>query len=202
VVTGWTDAPVRWPIARPLGVRGGAGLLVTAELARAVRAESIEAMMRAFGVSQGTVSNWRRRFGSPSPRPRPRRPRPPTFQEEQTRRAKELGVAPQERWQRTGWTPEQLARLGTAPDAEVAAALGKTLGAVRWKRCRQRVPAFAAGPEHSRRGWAEQELDVLGTDHDEAIAVRLKRTAKAVGHKRRELGIAAFRDRRRKAGQP
>jgi hypothetical protein len=94
-----------------------------------------------------------------------------------------------------------LALLGTAPDVEVAAALRKTLGAVRWKRCRRRVPAFAAGPEYGRRGWTEQELGVLGTAVDEMVAGRLKRTAKAVGHKRRELGIAAFPDRRTRDGR-
>jgi hypothetical protein len=35
-----------------------------------------------------------------------------------------------------GWTAEELALLGTAPDAEVAAQIGRTEGAVTLKRCR------------------------------------------------------------------
>ena len=37
---------------------------------------------------------------------------------------------------------EELALLGTAPDAEVAARIGRTEGAVTLKRCRLRIPTF------------------------------------------------------------
>jgi hypothetical protein len=38
VVTGWTDAPIPWPRCRaPGGPRGGSGILLDEELARAVR---------------------------------------------------------------------------------------------------------------------------------------------------------------------
>jgi hypothetical protein len=39
-----------------------------------------------------------------------------------------------------GWTAEELALLGTAPDAEVAAQTGRTEGAVTLKRCRLGIP--------------------------------------------------------------
>ena len=41
-----------------------------------------------------------------------------------------------------GWTAEELELLGTAPDAEVAALLGWTEGAVTLKRCRLGIPTF------------------------------------------------------------
>jgi hypothetical protein len=34
VVTGWTDAPISWPRALPVGERGHPGILVDEELAR------------------------------------------------------------------------------------------------------------------------------------------------------------------------
>src|SRR5262249_50618705 len=154
VVSGWTAGPLAWPTGHPIKGSGRGGILITAALVRAVRTEPYEALMGALGVSQGTVFNWRRRFGSPPPRPRPPRPKPPGFQEEQTRRAVELGVKPQRRWQRNGWTPEQLALLGTALDAEVAARLGRSAGEVLRKQWLRRVPAFPMGPESGGRAWA------------------------------------------------
>jgi hypothetical protein len=40
------------------------------------------------------------------------------------------------------WTAEQLALLGTAPDEEIAARIGKTPGAVCAKRCQRGIPTF------------------------------------------------------------
>jgi len=50
-----------------------------------------------------------------------------------------LGIPHPEGW---GWTPEQLALLGTAPGEEVAAPTGKTPAAVTRKRCLLGIPAF------------------------------------------------------------
>jgi hypothetical protein len=40
VVTGWSDGRISWPRCRALGHRGGSGLLVEEELARAIMHES------------------------------------------------------------------------------------------------------------------------------------------------------------------
>jgi hypothetical protein len=43
------------------------------------------------------------------------------------------------RWKDTGWTKMQLRLLGTAPDEEIAARIGRTAGAVRVKRTRLKI---------------------------------------------------------------
>src|SRR5262249_26675218 len=51
-VTSWTAAPIPWPrCCRPGTHGGGSGLLVTKELARAVRSESVAAVCHWWGVT-------------------------------------------------------------------------------------------------------------------------------------------------------
>src|SRR5438270_347126 len=65
VVTSWSDAPFSWPRCRPLGARGGSGLYVDDELARAVRCESSLAVQFWWGVAAETVCRWRKALGVP-----------------------------------------------------------------------------------------------------------------------------------------
>src|SRR5262245_9438152 len=63
-VTSWTSAPIPWPrCCRPGTHGGGSGLLVTGELARAVRNESAAAVGYWWGVSEGVVWRWRKALG-------------------------------------------------------------------------------------------------------------------------------------------
>src|SRR5262245_33526670 len=63
-VTSWTAAPIPWPrCCRPGTHGGGSGLLVTEELARAVRNESAVAVCYWWGVSEGVVWRWRKALG-------------------------------------------------------------------------------------------------------------------------------------------
>ena len=56
VVTGWSDARIPWPRCRALGTHGGgSGLLVTEELAWAIRHESAAAIRHHWGVCEGAV---------------------------------------------------------------------------------------------------------------------------------------------------
>jgi hypothetical protein len=63
VFTSWTDAPISWPRALPVGEKGHPGLLVDDELARAVRTESAVAVMHWWGVGVGVVWRWRKALG-------------------------------------------------------------------------------------------------------------------------------------------
>jgi hypothetical protein len=63
IVTSWTDAPIPWPRCRALDSRGGSGLLVDEELARAVRHESSAAMGYWWRTSKTAAQNWWRALG-------------------------------------------------------------------------------------------------------------------------------------------
>src|SRR5262249_52544689 len=64
VVTSWTAARIPWPRCHALGTYGGGtGILVTAELARAVRHESATAVRYWWGVGTKTIAWWRRALG-------------------------------------------------------------------------------------------------------------------------------------------
>ena len=60
-VSGMTDAPISWPLAR---VGGGASLIVCGELTRAIRTESKLAIAHHWGIKPATVWKWRRALGA------------------------------------------------------------------------------------------------------------------------------------------
>ena len=61
VVTGFSAGPIRWPLGRrQAGSRGGSGLVVFGDLARAIRTHAAQAVARGFGVTRQQVSEWRR----------------------------------------------------------------------------------------------------------------------------------------------
>ena len=136
-VTGWGTGPIRWPRVQQVNVRGRPGLLVNATLERAVRTESAAALMHWFGLSSKSVMWWRRAFGVAgvvgTPGSRATRGR--------ARGA--LVMAGAERAVRLRrWTAEELARLGTAPAADVAEALGRSVACVTRQRARRGVPPY------------------------------------------------------------
>jgi hypothetical protein len=59
-VGGWTAAPLSWPRRKH---RGKPSLILTAELARAVRTESVEAICYWWGVRPTKVWMWRQALG-------------------------------------------------------------------------------------------------------------------------------------------
>ncbi len=61
-VGGWTDGRIPWPRRKK---RGRASLILTAELARAVRVESVEAICYWWGVGATKVWMWRQALGVP-----------------------------------------------------------------------------------------------------------------------------------------
>jgi hypothetical protein len=81
------------------------------------------------------------------------------------------------------WRPEELAFVGTGPDEEIAARLGRSVAAVSRQR-RLLHPRQRPSPR-----WQPHELELVGTAPDAELAARLGRSVTAVAHKRRRLGI-------------
>jgi hypothetical protein len=161
IITGRSYGRIPWVRCRTPGHRGGSGLLVDAELARAIRCESSAALCFWWGITQGVVTRWRKVLGVKGPagtegsrrliRASARKATAALKEREWTakerqdyrRRALDLDLG---RHLKTGfhgpcWTPEQLALLGTLPDAQVAKRIGRTVTAVRVMRTRRGIPS-------------------------------------------------------------
>jgi hypothetical protein len=93
------------------------------------------------------------------------------------------------------WTRKELKLLGTLPDAELAARIGRTKNAVRVMRVRRGLPN-PLGPWHPEGDWTAEELQLLGTVPDGELAARIGRSETAVREKRCKLGIPILCDRR------
>jgi hypothetical protein len=77
---------------------------------------------------------------------------PPETIERMLAAALQGGRRPPDRWAATGWTPAQLALLGTAADEAVAAQIGRTLRAVRVMRIRQGIPTVCNRRRREHKG--------------------------------------------------
>jgi hypothetical protein len=155
VITSWSDGRISWPRCLAIGIRGGIGLLVDEELARAVRNEAAEAVKFWWGASRRTVSRWRKALAvSRNSSEGSRRLIQAAAEKgaavihesgltdeqcaQRSEQAKRLNLGRflvpgyQGRW----WTKKELNLLGKLPDEEVAARIGRTPGAVRVMRTR------------------------------------------------------------------
>jgi hypothetical protein len=165
VITGWSNGRIAWPRCRALHHRGGSGLLVDAELARAVRVESATAVMYWWGVSCRAVWHWRRALGvTKANNPTTHalyleaaerggaasRRRGVTEVERRHRRrlAKKNNLIRFARAKRSAsppWTAKELAQLGKLPDEALAQRTGRTVEAVRIMRNRRGIPKTEDG---------------------------------------------------------
>ena len=160
MVTSWSDARISWPRCQPMGQRGGHGLLFDGDLIRAVRTESALALAYWWGVSSNVVWRWRKLLGIPragtegsklliqaaaekgaeAMQDREFTPAERKAKSRNARRLK-LGQYLQPGYHGPLWTAEELALLGTLPDADVAVIVGKSANAVRVQRTKKGIPA-------------------------------------------------------------
>jgi hypothetical protein len=161
VVTGWSDAPIAWPLCRGLDPPSGIGVLVDDELARAVRCESAAAISHWWRVSGRTVAKWRRALDvnrqnnegsqllihAATAKALQLALEQEYSDEERQRRsqlARELAI-----WEFSPnvtfgipWTAEAVTLLGTMPDPEVARRTGHSVNAVRLRRAQLGIARF------------------------------------------------------------
>lgn len=95
--------------------------------------------------------------------------------------------------ERLAWNADQLAMLGTAPDAEVADAVGVNDSAIHSMRKRRGIPAFGQSREKLAHAWTRKQLSWLGKLPDSEIARRVGLNAATVSVKRRTMGIETQR---------
>ena len=132
---------------------------MNAEPQREIRTESAAALMHRFGVKWTTACRWRKwlKVGGWTATAGTRRLVVQTAKrggaamkandwtdeelDARSATAKRLGLWPGPRWALTGWTPEQLALLGTDTDEAIAAKIGRTRSAVRSQRSGRGIPA-------------------------------------------------------------
>jgi hypothetical protein len=211
IITGWTDARIRWPRCRALdSPGGGSGLLVDEVLARAVRHEAATAISYWWGASAAVVRSWRKSLGvtrrdnegshrliraAAKDGAEAMKAREWTDEERERRRQvnAQRGLAANliTGYHGPRWAAEDTALLGHVPDAELARRTGRTVGAVRQKREELGIPNLAANR------W-RYEVALLGTLPDREVARRLGRSLQSVTQKRIKLGIAnSFEGHRR-----
>ena len=148
-VTSFTHAPIPWPRVRAIGNRGGSGLLVNKTLLRAIRTESVKALMHWFGVGHRCVWCWRKAFGvsqigtEGSRRLHAKavakgvatlKAKVWTEAERRVKRRLSKGRVPPGPPAEKRWTPAMIAQLGTEEDDALAKEFGKTMEAVRIRR--------------------------------------------------------------------
>jgi hypothetical protein len=156
-ITTWSEGRIPWPRCAPIGAGGGSGLWIDETLKIAILTESGQALEYWFGISGGAVWRWRRAFeirrlgtiGSKRLHQVKSREGADAVKakewtaddlERKRRTSLRLGLRPPNRWAESGWTADELALLGTMPDVELAAKLGRTSAAVRAARRRLHIP--------------------------------------------------------------
>ncbi len=186
VITTWKDAPMPWPRCRPLGKRKAApGLLVDEELARAVQHESTLAVAYWWGIHRTTAQKWRKTLGV-------------TRKNNEGTHRLVLGAIEasmearfDESVRTEPWLPEEVALLGTMPDAEVARITLRSAAAVGKKRLAMGRAPLHAGPDGvvHLKYWTAEEDELVRTLPPEIVAKRTGRSIKSVYTRRTTLGV-------------
>jgi hypothetical protein len=182
-VGGLTDAPIQWPYVRR---KGPHSLILCGDLVRAVKTESVSAVVHHWGVSPSTVHQWRKALDVTK----------------WTIGTTRLIVHRILQNRKLSETPAARAKMSRTrkgrPPAPQFRAAGRAAAmrpkSERWKqqtaqRMRQQ---WASGQRHGHargRPWTDRELKLLGTRPDHVVARRVGRSVGAAQRKRWLLGI-------------
>jgi hypothetical protein len=195
VITGMTEAPIPWPIAK--GGRGRHSLVVYKGLARAVRRESNLAVCHWWGINPQTVSKWRKALGVGIATPGTSRLH--------SENAWEPGVVEgRRRATAKARDPERRRKIAEArrgkprPPHVVEAVRRAHLGTHHSKEARRKM-----SEAHKRRGtlvpgtklWTPEEDELLRTLPIAQVVKRTGRSLRAVRTRRSRLGLPDARRR-------
>jgi hypothetical protein len=221
VITGLRDAPIAWPLCRPLDNRmGQPTLLLADDLARAVRNESAAAVMYWWRVSPGVVWRWRKALevSRTNNRGTRRLIRAASECGASKQRGVPLSVDEVERRRRTAieldlgrnlraenhphhWAEDEVALLGVRPDGEVARLTGRNTDAVRQKREKLGLanPSVPPGSRVPPVRWTAEEDRLVRELSPGECASRTGRKLTAVYRRRHEPQRP---ERKRLCGRP
>jgi len=87
------------------------------------------------------------------------------------------------------WSPAQDALVGTGPDKEIAARLGRPVAALRFRR--EQLGRPPCNPKW--KPWTKEEKALLGTMTDAEVAVRTGHPVLSVKKARWQVGIPCFK---------
>jgi len=198
-VAGMTAALIPWPLVRTRG--GPARLIVCGDLVRAIRRESVAAIVHHWDVSQQTVWRWKKAIGVG---------RMTAGTKEVYRRLLPRRIHSPEAMARAkvaSHTPELMARRSAARKGKPVSLRTQEAAAkaARRKRTKAHREAIARGVRQAIRSgkfwprsptgkpWTEKELALLGQTLDRHVAAMTGRSLIAVRAMRRRLWIAASR---------
>jgi hypothetical protein len=197
-VVAFSEGPIRWPLtALPDG--SIPFHIVCGDLKRALRREHAPELARAWGVSQSTVSRWRRALQEPAYRAQLRR----AYHTSKVRsllgtrhspetRAR-MSASHRARWERRhaageGWQTKWDGLLGTMSDAELAKRLGVKQEMVFRRRHALDIPGH--GPQGlGGRERTPDEDAMLGRMPDHEVAELLGCSMGVVFGRRRKLRV-------------
>ena len=202
-VGGLTDAPIPWPRALKTGK---ASLIVCGDLVRAIRRESKLAICHHWGVSGGTVLNWRRALGVGAITEGTGKLYSGWYPEKITGEAIAKSIATQRTPEARKKRSESLLGHKMHPNTRKALlracrkkrskATRKAMSEAQKKRWRESPPSLAARLKWAKRAWTDKEHSMLGKTFDRAVARMIGRTIWAVRNRRIQFGIPESRHSR------
>jgi hypothetical protein len=196
VVTGYTESPIPWPVARRRGAGGKSAPVLYGALVRAVRRESVVAVCHWFGVSRNTACRWRKALGV-------------EFSNEGTFRLKSQHskepwavAARKKAWAKANDPDRRCkiaeARRGKPRPRHVIEAMRKgRMGKPHPPEVRAKISAFLRERAKvfvpSGRLWTVAEDELVRTLPSAEVVRRTNRTLEAVHLRRRRLGVSGAR---------
>jgi len=193
IIAGLHDGPIPWPLGKISRKSRQRFLILYADLARAVRTESEQAVMRWWGVGQDTVRKWRRALGVGATTEGTSRLRSELSSDpEHVAGLKEIAA-------RTAADPDRRAKIAAAKrgvprpahvrEAMRQASIGRKPSDEARRNMSEAQRKRGARPPKAGRAWTAEEDALLMQLPGAEVARRTGRSISAVHSRRRKLKL-------------
>ncbi|HTB85840.1 MAG TPA: hypothetical protein VK742_19505 [Candidatus Sulfotelmatobacter sp.] len=192
-VGSWSHGRIPWPREKK-----HASYILCGDLVRAIKQEGAAAVVHHWGVSDATVTTWRKQLGidrmnnpgthrlysvnarqifAGRPKTRAFKQFMRRYLTKRIRDGELHNIKPEQLWKSS-----EVKLLGTAADEEVARKLGRSVNSVKIKRTRLGITGV------SKLWLSADEIELLGKQPDAELAARFGRTLKSIQYWRVKLG--------------